>query len=452
MNTSGISKLIMGAALLICALLVSCDTHGPYDPYPPSSTAFDYGFKPAETTITKAETVKLPDAPLTKWGGTQAELDDLYNTLYNGFINCETKIDVRRFGIPYDYDVMSTLRSCVDVNSIAECLHMTEGYGFLYEKTSGGDIITYVEPYYDCTPDEYREYLAKCRQATDQILSGIIGNDDLSDVDKALLIHDRLALWCEYDTRAEKNAEPLKSHRIRGALVDGVAVCDGYAYAYSYLLNQVGIKNNPVDSNELNHRWNVVYIDGTPYHVDVTWDDPVSDITGRVDHTYFLRSEEAMRENGHDAGDYSVTGTATTYDNAYWQSSQAAFQYLNGALYYIDSDAEILYCRENDKSVKVLSVASEWLTSETMCYRRQARLSYDGVNLLYSQPDGVYAYNLTTKKTSTIWKPDLSMGKYYAVYGFTYRDGQLICDIYNDANFPRDGAGVIEDRRAYAPS
>ncbi|MDD5793663.1 hypothetical protein ACTNDG_03240 [Clostridium sp. HCP1S3_B4] len=37
------------------------------------------------------------------------------------------------------------------------------------------------------------------------------------------------------------------------------------------LLNSVGIDCNIINSNNLNHVWNIVKIDGEYYQLDVTW-------------------------------------------------------------------------------------------------------------------------------------------------------------------------------------
>ena len=49
------------------------------------------------------------------------------------------------------------------------------------------------------------------------------------------------------------------------------------------------------------HQWNMVCIDGTWYHVDVTWDDPTPDqgTHGEVSREHFLRSDDSMRALGY---------------------------------------------------------------------------------------------------------------------------------------------------------
>ena len=70
----------------------------------------------------------------------------------------------------------------------------------------------------------------------------------------------------------------------------GVCVC------ILYSLNNVNIENRMVVSNNMNHAWNMLKIGGKWYHVDVTWDDPVWDILGRVRHEYFMLSDAAIKE------------------------------------------------------------------------------------------------------------------------------------------------------------
>ena len=66
------------------------------------------------------------------------------------------------------------------------------------------------------------------------------------------------------------------------AFVDGITACQGYAEAYNVLMNKAGIyccvvhgKAYPKKKSKksISHAWNIVYIDGAWYHVDVTWMD-----------------------------------------------------------------------------------------------------------------------------------------------------------------------------------
>ena len=57
------------------------------------------------------------------------------------------------------------------------------------------------------------------------------------------------------------------------ALINGTAVCQGYASLYYKLLDNMGINNTVVTSNQMNHIWNLVEYNGKWYHIDTTWND-----------------------------------------------------------------------------------------------------------------------------------------------------------------------------------
>lgn len=110
---------------------------------------------------------------------------------------------------------------------------------------------------------------------------------------KALKLHDFVVETCEYDAEAMKNNDnsPL-ARTAYSVLVRHKAVCEGYTMAYRYLLNAVGIQSEEIISEEMNHCWNYVQLNGKWYHVDVTYDDPVfsSGITGQDAVSRFLDS------------------------------------------------------------------------------------------------------------------------------------------------------------------
>lgn len=100
------------------------------------------------------------------------------------------------------------------------------------------------------------------------------GLDGKSDYEKSKILHDRLAAAVDYTfTSNDQNAY--------GALVEGKAVCSGYARAYQHLMNKAGIPTwfvtgtsyNPTTGAAVGHAWNIVKLDGKWYYTDVTWDD-----------------------------------------------------------------------------------------------------------------------------------------------------------------------------------
>ena len=97
-----------------------------------------------------------------------------------------------------------------------------------------------------------------------EILSGIEG-----DYQKSLWINDYLCKNTVYDSDAQMR------YTAYGCLVDGSAVCAGYAKAaqllfYSQDMACVYVRG---DSKGERHGWNIVLLEDDWYHLDVTWND-----------------------------------------------------------------------------------------------------------------------------------------------------------------------------------
>ncbi|HOV24864.1 MAG TPA: stalk domain-containing protein [Pseudobacteroides sp.] len=134
---------------------------------------------------------------------------------------------------------------------------------------------------------------------------------EMTEYEKELAFHDYLVANIRYDQENfVKDTLPDESHHPYGALIKGVAVCDGYARSFQILLNAVGIECIMVvgDFESLNgtlasvnpdvgnwkHAWNIVRINNAYYHVDVTADDPVSDYEDLISHQFFNISDKQM--------------------------------------------------------------------------------------------------------------------------------------------------------------
>ncbi len=150
-----------------------------------------------------------------------------------------------------------------------------------------------------------------------QILQEVSGK---SDYESIRIIHDYLVDNIEYESTISKN----NIYNIYGALVMKECVCEGYAKAFQYLMNEIGIDNALIigdatnSNNETeNHAWNYVKLNGRWYAVDTTWDDPViiggGTLTAKSRYQYFLRGESVMNKNHIASGKFSTNGQLFTY-------------------------------------------------------------------------------------------------------------------------------------------
>ena len=69
-----------------------------------------------------------------------------------------------------------------------------------------------------------------------------------------------------------------------------MSVCEGYAEAMNSLLISAGIKSYIIDGYGDGglHEWNLVNIHGSLYHLDATFNDPISAKGNVITHNYFV--------------------------------------------------------------------------------------------------------------------------------------------------------------------
>lgn len=101
----------------------------------------------------------------------------------------------------------------------------------------------------------------------------------MSDFGKEMAIVQYLVANVTYPyARYQAGQDTDDDHSAFGALVKGEAVCEGYAEAFCWLADAVGLKTKfiyGIYGGEM-HDWNLVQLNGQWYHVDVTSEDPVT--------------------------------------------------------------------------------------------------------------------------------------------------------------------------------
>ncbi len=254
----------------------------------------------------------------------------------NGAMHTETEIDVLDFYVQasdknaaINSNAKLTTAELLDIYASVVYNHPEIGNlisGFTYKYISDttstyNGLIKYVIPLYreiyseevyqsKETDKEKAEYLARTHnvdaynQAIDYAFSKAVAPDMTDDLQKILSIHDYLADTVLYSpTIASGTTDEIDEYNNYnnnlvytpyGALVgDRVAVCQGYSLAFKLLCNMAGIECGYASSDEINHIWNVVEYNGEYYHIDVTWDDPV---TGSSAYNFVLQNNFMISE------------------------------------------------------------------------------------------------------------------------------------------------------------
>lgn len=101
-------------------------------------------------------------------------------------------------------------------------------------------------------------------------------------------VHDYIINNSKYDSaRSNQNIITYKSDTAYGPLIEGYGICGGYTDAMQLFLEEMGIKSFKVSSDT--HIWNAVYLNNQWYHLDLTWDDPVTQTQIDIlSHDFFL--------------------------------------------------------------------------------------------------------------------------------------------------------------------
>lgn len=166
--------------------------------------------------------------------------------------------------------------------------------------------------------EQIDQAVAQIEQVKNQILQSRTGNtyEDIK------MVHDYLIDSINYDSSLSKQ----NIYNVYGALVNKECVCEGYARAFKYLLNEldipcvmvIGTGTNSQGETE-NHAWNYVQLNGSWYAVDTTWDDPVVVGGGTVSeasrYKYFLVGREIIDQDHSPSGQFTEGGKVFSYPN-----------------------------------------------------------------------------------------------------------------------------------------
>ena len=299
----------------------------------------------------------------------QAMVERVANAVKNHTETAE-KVNIKDLNLDKDL-VLSTL---ADLNARVEDGEAISKLSCYYSRDTGLAVAIGLEY---CTAQDVAAMQVKLDQLVDQANTLC-----QTDLEKVFYVHEWLVQNIAYD-REHLSDDVQDDHNLRGALLEGTAVCDGYAKTYALTLRKLGITGVLVTSKDIGHAWNMVELDGNWYQVDCTWDDPVdgSDQLGYCMHKHLLCTTEEMNTNHNDDGDDSVAfdlenlgtqnivnlATDDTYENTWWKDKKSAIFPCGGDWYYASGerlfwrddlgDCDSNLAREDDSGVVAGSIA-----------------------------------------------------------------------------------------------
>ena len=121
-----------------------------------------------------------------------------------------------------------------------------------------------------------------------------IWNNSMSKEDKIKEAHNYIINNSKYDQdRSDNNVVKYKSDTAYGTLLEGYSLCGGYTDAMELFLEDLNIKSYKIASE--NHVWNAVNLNNLWYHLDLTWDDPITtDGSDILEYNFFLITTEEL--------------------------------------------------------------------------------------------------------------------------------------------------------------
>lgn len=322
---------------------------------------------------------------------------------------------------------------------------------------SGSETIMYsLLPEYSMDVEEEKRLSAEIEKAAQEALSYV--SDDMEDYEKALVIHDWIASYCAYDYEnflldgGEGLLVPEESHALYGALVNRVAVCDSYAKAYRYIMNdKLNIPCYVTTSDEIHHAWNVIQIGGKYYHVDITWDDPTWDRIGMVNHNNFLLSAEGIMGNGHVGWNSPFEADDNSFEHALWTTSAGSVIYQDGYWYYVNQAQNQLLKTKDilDGSTETLYTFDLWMaTSNTNWVGAYSYPQKFRNKLIFNGPKKIYCMPFDTEEVTELYAPaDIPQdteSEVYNLFGFRVEGDNMEYMIYSTAAQDSDLTERIE--------
>lgn len=322
-----------------------------------------------------------------------------YQALYLGLKNRLAQIPMLQYNIPYDENTVYNLFNKV-VNDNGDLFYVASSFSASGSTQNG---LAYFIPQYlsEITQTEIDLFNKKVAYILSKATSGGMSNED-----KVLAIHDYLVDNCQYDVTEPVEKVPYISFTAYGAIVNKKAVCQGYAIALNYLLKKLGVNCLYVTSDEMHHGWSMVSLDGLWYHVDATWDDPVtSDGSKWVLHACFLLSDATittLKDFEHYGWDTSLPKcTSTKYETGYsFVGIYSPFHYKKGLFWYQSGSS---YYRTNFSGTSKTSInAQDYIITPKTPYSIYYPIVYDtSGNVVATTLSNIGGANISIDKNQT---------------------------------------------------
>ena len=218
----------------------------------------------------------------------------IYESIANAVKNFQSEFPIRDYVADNKENFAQEVSVAIAafINDHPEVFYIESQYSTYTLSGFNGDIGYIKLNYTESTLEDVNSKIEIIKQ---KIQEYITGTENLSDYEKELYIHDKLAQSVTYSDLEDL---PRAYHTAEGPFLENIGVCDGFTKTLQILYDQLGIDSiivlGVLDDNP--HAWNLVNIEDDWYHVDLTSSRSIVEETGIITHAYFNLSDERMKK------------------------------------------------------------------------------------------------------------------------------------------------------------
>ena len=227
------------------------------------------------------------------YGALTAPEKRLYSELAFCADNSDTMSEILPFGVTsleFDHALTALTRDEADMFHIKVS-------GCAADTSADKSVLTLAFRYDAATAGRMRSEL---RETAGKLADEIAPAEGGDAYDTILALHDKLISLCvKYDGEGDNVSNAY------GALVEGKANAEGYAYAVREVLTVLGIPSAVVYGSVggEDHVWNIVSVGDEWYHLDCWFDDADSELEPDMPmHAWFMVSDEVVADRAVDTG------------------------------------------------------------------------------------------------------------------------------------------------------
>lgn len=278
-------------------------------------------------------------------------VEEVYDyTSLKTLIHSHMKNYYTSFNIRYKGDT-STLKN--DINNIWKEIFENDHYLYGTVISYGGysldgytnDVLIKFEGFSYHTNKDQEDFVDnQVKNIINEIIDG-----NMNDFQKIKAINDWIVNNTVYGTNTI--ASPHAAYTL---FQEGQGVCQAYALSSFKFLEKLGIEVQYVTGYAgESHAWNLVKLNGNWYHLDTTWNDPISSGKDILSYKYFLISDESIAED-HIIDDRIPYPKAT---DKYYEVLREVMNpvELDGKLFYIGDNLSLYGLNMNDMTRYILT-------------------------------------------------------------------------------------------------